>query len=148
LEKATKFSQRFERQLWYLFGTWILLSALFYAFSLRSPALWYLPDALGVIGGVWLGYRYFYWVSGFHDRAPLILGTIGSLVMAILVLGMVLVPYADATSPTNQYFGIQFYASDSGLASSLAAFGAPLVVFLGLSILYACYEARRTVPVH
>jgi hypothetical protein len=148
LERAAKFSRRFERQLWYVFGMWVLLSAAFFLISLQITYAWYLVDTLGVVGGAWLGYKYYYWVTGFYGTAVLLLAAIGSLVLAILIVGMMLLPYAAATSPANQFFGIQYPAADVGFASSVAAFGAPFVIFVSLSVLHASYKASRTVSVH
>jgi hypothetical protein len=124
---------------------WVLLSIGLYSASISDLNIWYLPSFLGVIAGVWIGLRYYFWVAGIHNRAALLLVTFGSLALAVIISGVLLTPYYYATSSFNQFFGIHYSGSDIGLAASMAAFGTPLVLFVGFSILYAGYKASRTV---
>jgi hypothetical protein len=75
----------------------------------------------------------------------LFLVSFGSLVLAIMIAWIFILPYDQATSPFNQYWGIHYSASDVGLTQTLAAFGTPLTLFIGLAILYAGYKASRTI---
>ena len=139
------FARRFGGPLWAIVGIWILLSLGFYSASLSDLSYWIVSDLFGVIAGAWVGFRYYFWVGGIHDRATLFLVAFGSLALAFIIAGVFITPYAEATSSFNQFFGIHYSGSDVGLASSMAAFGTPLVLMVGFSILYAGYKASRTI---
>jgi hypothetical protein len=139
--------RRLGKPLWVIFAIWVLLTIALYAAAVQTAELWYLPDVFGVIAGVWIGLRYFYWVDSVRSRATLFLVTFGSLALAIIIAEVLLTPYYYATSSLNPFFGITYSALDVGVASALAAFGTPLVLFLFLSLLFAGYKASRTVYV-
>jgi hypothetical protein len=137
--------RRVRAPLWTLFGIWLVMVISLYYGDLPYPQLWYLPDILSVVAGAWLGFRYFSWVANLGDRAMLFLVSFGSLVLAIMIAWIFILPYDQATSPFNQYWGIHYSASYVGLTQTLAAFGTPLTLFIGLAILYAGYKASRTI---
>jgi hypothetical protein len=131
--------------LWTIVALWVLISFGLYFTSFPNTEVWYIPGFFGVIAGAWVGYRYYYWVAGLQNRATLVLVTFGSLVLAFLIAEVFLAPFFEATSPFNQAFGISYSGSYVGFASSLAAFGTPLVLMVGFSILYAGYKASITI---
>ena len=145
--RMPRIARRFGRPLWAVFGIWILLSIGLYVSPTQISWAWYLPDIFGATAGVWVGFRYYYWIAGISNRATLLLLTFASLILTVIIAGVFVSPYAQATSPVNQLFGIQYPASQVGLSSSMAAFGTPLVIFVGFSILFAGYRASRTVYV-
>ena len=121
-----------------------MVGALYYG-NFPYPDLWYVPDILSLVAGAWLGFRYFSLIADIGNRGTLFLAAFGSAVLFLFVDFVLVGPYYQATSPFNAYFGIYYSPSDIGLAASLAAFGVPLLIFIGLAILFAGYKASRTI---
>jgi hypothetical protein len=136
---------RVRAPFWTLFVIWVLMVGALYYGNFGSEELWYLPAILSVVAGGWLGFRYFTWVANIGDRAFLFLVALGSAVLFLFIDTVFIGPYYQATSPFNSLFGIYYSPADVGLAWALAAFGVPLALFVGLSVLYAGYKASRTV---
>lgn len=137
--------RRIRTPLWVLFGIWIIMVGALYFGNFPFPQLWYAPDILSVIAGAWLGFRYFAWVANISDRGVLFLVTFGSLILAYFIASVFILPYDQATSPFNQFFGVDYSTSVVGLTQTFASFGTPLVIFIGLAMLYAGYKASRTI---
>jgi hypothetical protein len=137
--------RRIRAPLWTLFGIWVLMVGALYYGNFPYPQLWYVPDILSVIAGAWLGFRYFSWVANISDRGTLFLVTFGSVILFLFIDFVFVGPYTQATFPFNPSLGISYSASDIGLSSTFAAFGVPLVLFVGLAILFAGYKASRTI---
>ena len=138
-------TRRVSRPFWLIFLLWIILTLGFAAASVSMSYAWYIPDFFGVIAGGWVGYQYYFRVARIGDRAVLFLVVFGSLALIFILANVLLLPYANATSAFNQFFGIQYSASAIGFSSSLASFGTPLIIGIGFAMLFGAWKGSRTI---
>lgn len=130
---------------WLLFFIWLIVTVTLGAAASSDPASWYAPELLGLAAGIILGYGYFRMVARIRDRANLFLVFVGSIVLLFVVANVLLLPFATTSNSFNALLGIRYSSAVVGFDTALASFGAPLIVWIGLSLFYAGYKASRTI---